>query len=50
MQEKYNYGKANASEFEQAKSAWFRSRSELVQARYESILRTRIVEFYHSGR
>lgn len=47
MQEKYNYGRATATEFEQAKSAWFRSRAELVQARYESILRTRIVEFYN---
>lgn len=47
MQEKYNYGRANATEFEQAKSAWFRARAELVQARYESMLRTRIVEFYN---
>ena len=50
MQEKYNYGRANATEFEQAKSAWFRARSELVQARYESVLRARIVDFYNSGR
>lgn len=47
MEEKYNYGRANSTEFEQAKSAWFRARSEMVQARYESILRTRIVEFYN---
>jgi len=49
MQEKYNYGRATSTEFEQAKNAWFRARSELVQARYESILRTRIVEFYNRG-
>lgn len=49
MQEKYNYGRANATEFEQAKSAWFRTRSELVQARYESMLRARIVDFYYRG-
>ncbi|MDE6286297.1 MAG: TolC family protein [Muribaculaceae bacterium] len=48
--EKYSYGRANATEFEQAKSAWFRSRAELVQARYESILRSRVVEFYRTGR
>lgn len=47
MQEKYNYGRANATEFEQAKSAWFRTRADLVQARYESILRIRIVDFYN---
>ncbi len=50
MQEKYNYGRANATEYEQARSAWFRTRAELVQARYESILRTRIVEFYNNAR
>ena len=50
MKVKYDNGRANATEFEQAKSAWFRARSELVQARYESVLRARIVDFYNSGR
>lgn len=47
MQIKYNYGKANATEFEQTKTAYIRSVAEELQARYESILRLRILEFYN---
>ena len=47
MQEKYNLGRANSTEFEQAKSAYIKSVSEQVQAKYESILRRRILEFYN---
>jgi len=47
MQEKYNYGRANATEFEQAKSEYIKAASEAVQAKYESILRMRILEFYN---
>ncbi len=43
---KYEYGKANATEFEQAKTEYIKSLSETVQARYELILRNRILEFY----
>lgn len=47
MQEKYNLGRANSTEFEQAKSAYIKSVSEQVQSKYESILRRRILEFYN---
>lgn len=47
MQVKYNYGKANATEYEQAKTAYIRSKAEELQARYESILRLRILAFYN---
>jgi outer membrane protein len=47
MQEKYNYGKANATEYEQAKTAYIKSKAEAIQARYEAILRMRILEFYN---
>lgn len=47
--EKFNYGKANATEFEQAKSEYVKSRAELVQAKYEMILRNRILAFYNHG-
>ena len=47
MTQKYNFGRANATEYEQTKSAWFRTRGELVQSRYESILRARILNFYN---
>ncbi len=46
MTYKYEYGKANATEFEQAKTAYIRSLSETVQARYELLLRNRILMFY----
>lgn len=46
MQEKYNFGKANATEVEQAKTDYIRSRSEALQAKYEHLLRLRILHFY----
>ena len=49
MREKYNYGKANATEFEQAKTAYIKAVSDAVQAKYESILRRRILHFYSTG-
>ncbi|MCH5320027.1 MAG: TolC family protein [Paramuribaculum sp.] len=50
MREKYNYGKANATEFEQAKTAYIQAVSESVQAKYESALRRRILLFYYTAR
>ena len=50
MQDKYNYGRATATEFEQSKNAWFRSRAELIQARYETLLRARLLAFYNTPR
>lgn len=47
MQEKYNFGRANATEFEQTKTALFKARADLVQSRYEAILRARILNFYN---
>ncbi len=47
MQEKYNYGRANATEFEQAKTSYIKAVSEAVQAKYETLLRMRILEFYN---
>lgn len=48
MRLKYNYGKANATEFEQAKTAYVRAVSNAAQAKYESVLRKRILAFYNS--
>lgn len=48
MRLKYNYGKANATEFEQAKTAYVRAVSDAAQAKYESVLRKRILAFYNS--
>ncbi|MCH5226007.1 MAG: TolC family protein [Muribaculaceae bacterium] len=49
MREKYNYGKANATEFEQAKTSYIQAVSESVQAKYESVLRRRILQFYYDS-
>lgn len=49
MREKYNYGKANATEFEQAKTEYIQAVSDKIQAKYESILRRRILEFYYNN-
>lgn len=49
MREKYNYGKANATEFQQAQSSYIQAVSDLVQAKYESILRKRILQFYYNA-
>lgn len=46
MQEKYNLGRATPTEYEQAKAKSLQATAEHIQARYELILRTRILEFY----
>ena len=49
MSEKYTYGRANATEYEQAKTAYIQAVSEAVQAKYESALRRRILRFYYTS-
>lgn len=50
MQEKYNFGRANATEFEQTKTTYIKAAAQAVQAKYEAMLRMRILMFYNSGR
>lgn len=50
MQEKFNFGRANATEFEQAKTNYIKTSAEAAQAKYEAMLRIRILQFYNSGR
>lgn len=45
---KYNYGKANATEYEQAKTDYISACSRAVQARYEYIVRAKVLEFYNT--
>lgn len=45
--DKYDLGRANATEFEQAKTNFIKSLAENTQARYELALRRRILEFYN---
>lgn len=46
MQEKVNFGRASATDFEQAKSTYIKASCETVRARYEALLRIRILRFY----
>ncbi|MCH5221331.1 MAG: TolC family protein [Muribaculaceae bacterium] len=47
MEVKYSNGRANATEFEKAKADYITSLAESVQAKYEAILRSRILNFYN---
>lgn len=46
MQEKYNLGRATPTEYEQSKAKALKATADRIQARYELILRTRILAFY----
>ncbi len=47
MRIKYDNGKANATEYEKSRSDYTSSLAESVQARYEALLRARILSFYN---
>lgn len=47
--EKYNLGRSTPQEFEQAKNNLFRTEVSRIQARYEYLLRHRILHFYRTG-
>lgn len=47
MTEKYTYGKANATEWEQSQSNYITALAQQVQAKYEMILRNRVLRFYN---
>lgn len=49
MREKYNIGRATPTEYEQAKTRALRAKAECIQAKYEMIMRTRILDFYATG-
>ena len=49
MKVKYDNGKANATEFEKAKSDYTSALAECVQAKYETLLRARILNFYNKA-
>lgn len=49
VREKYNLGRATATDFDTAKNAYVRAESERIQAKYELVLRARILDFYNSS-
>lgn len=48
MQVKYDNGRANATELETAKQNYISALAQAVQAKYERILRSRILDFYNT--
>lgn len=46
MKEKYSEGKANATEYNESRTAWMKAVSEKIQAKYDYIFRTKILDFY----
>lgn len=46
MKEKYFEGKANATEYNESRTAWMKAVSEKIQAKYDYIFRTKILDFY----
>ena len=46
MQAKYENGKANLTEFNESKNNYLKSESDLVQAQYEYVYQSRLLDFY----
>jgi outer membrane protein len=46
-QERYETGKSSVFEYNEAKTKWMQSQSEQIQAKYDYIFRTKILDFYN---
>ena len=46
MKEKYAEGKANATEYNESRTSWMKAISEKLQAKYDYIFRTKLLDFY----
>lgn len=46
MKEKYANGKANATEYNESRTNWMSALSDCIQAKYEYLFRTKILDFY----
>lgn len=49
MQVKYDNGRANATEYDKAKNDYTQALAQQLQAKYEAILRARILNFYNKA-
>lgn len=47
MEEKYNFGRANSTEYEQARSTLLNAQIQTIQARYDTQLKVRVLDFYN---
>ena len=48
-EEKYKVGKAGIAEYNDARNNWLRAESEFIQARFQCLYQTRLLDFYRSG-
>ena len=46
MSAKYEYGKANITEFNESKNNWLKAESDLARAKYEYMYDTSLLDFY----
>ena len=46
MSEKYANGKATATEYNEMRTSWMKALSDHIQARYDYLFRSKILEFY----
>ncbi|WP_455673402.1 TolC family protein [Phocaeicola sp.] len=46
MSEKYANGKATATEYNEMRTNWMKATSDMVQAKYDYLFRTKILDFY----
>lgn len=46
MKEKYTNGKATSTEFNEARTNWLKAVSDRIQAKYDYLFRTKILDFY----
>ena len=45
-EEKYKVGKAGVAEYNDARTSWLRAESEYIQARYQCLYQTKLLDFY----
>ena len=46
LKEKYALGKANATEYNESRTAWMKAVSDRIQAKYDYIFRIKLLDFY----
>ena len=46
LKEKYALGKANATEYNESRTAWMKTVSDRIQAKYDYIFRVKLLDFY----
>ena len=45
-EEKYKVGKAGVTDYNDARNNWLRAESEHIQARYQCLYQTKLLDFY----